>query len=67
MAMIGEQDGGVGDEAGLSPQELVLKWLKTGPSTPQGRAMTTDDFRWQGPPSTAFLFGTHFVIAERAA
>lgn len=58
MSMIDEQGGGVGDEAGLTPKELVLKWLKTGASTAEGRSMTTDDFRWQGPPSTAFLFGT---------
>ena len=58
MIMIEEQGGGTAHTAELSPKELVLTWFTTGVSTPEGRAMTTDDFRWQGPPSTAFLFGT---------
>jgi ketosteroid isomerase-like protein len=40
-----------------SPKDLVATWLAVGPATPEGRAMVTDDFVWQGPLSMADLYG----------
>jgi len=42
----------------VDSKTLVVQWLTAGPATPEGLAMVTDDFRWQGPRSEAELFGS---------
>ena len=42
----------------LDNKTLVAQWLAAGPSTPEGLAMVTDDFRWQAPRSEADLVGS---------
>jgi ketosteroid isomerase-like protein len=44
--------------AQIDSKTLVVQWLTVGPATPDGLAMVTDDFRWQGPRSEAELFGS---------
>ena len=44
--------------AQVDSKTLVVQWLTAGPATPEGLAMVTDDFRWQGPRSEAELFGS---------
>ena len=42
----------------VDSKTLVAQWLAAGPSTPEGLAMVTDDFRWQAPRSVAELIGS---------
>jgi ketosteroid isomerase-like protein len=44
--------------ASEATKDLVGRWFRAGPSSPEGRAMVTDDFKWIGPPSMAELFGS---------
>ena len=42
---------------GAASKALVQEWFSKGITSPPGRAMVTDDFRWIGPESMAELFG----------
>src|SRR5882757_9435918 len=42
----------------VDSKTLVVQWLTAGPATPEGLAMVTEDFRWQGPRSEAELFSS---------
>ena len=42
---------------GAASKALVQEWFSKGITSPAGRAMVTDDFRWIGPESMAELFG----------
>jgi len=44
--------------AQVDSKTLVVQWLTAGPATPEGLAMVTEDFRWQGPRSEAELFSS---------
>lgn len=41
----------------LTPKDLVLTWFAVGMASPQGLALTTDDFVWRPPASMAGFFG----------
>ena len=41
----------------LAPKDLVLTWFAVGMASPEGLAMTTDDFVWRPPASMASEFG----------
>lgn len=41
----------------LTPKDLVLTWFAAGMASPEGLAMTTDDFVWRPPASMASDFG----------
>jgi ketosteroid isomerase-like protein len=44
--------------ASEATKDLVGRWFRAGPSSAEGRAMVTEDFKWIGPPSMAELFGS---------